>query len=348
MPELETLTNLIATTISPWENPFVERAVFGTADPAQIATSIDIFCRDELSSPVAEGLFYESSQGAVSGLRLQDGREVVVKAHPPGQSLAFLHAVYEVQRRLAQRGYPCPCPLLPPRPLARGHAMTEELVDSGNYVDAHHPPIRRLMAAHLATLVCLTRDLTTLPGLRPGLLSHWQPGKLWPPPHSAIFNFEATTAGSEWIDELARKAKETLLRASNASQPIIGHTDWSVKHFRFKDDKVCVIYDWDSIALEQETIIVGDAARGFTMTWNLDTPVPLAPAAEEARAFVAEYEAARGKAFTGEERVIMSAAATYAMAYSARCEHCLDPNPTSFPMGSYREALARYGAHLLV
>lgn len=347
MAAIDTLIDLIAATIGPWETPFVERAIFGTSDPAQIATSIDTFSRSELGSAVAEGLFYESSQGAVSGIRLEDGRRVVVKAHPPEQPLAFLRAVYEVQHNLSRRGYPCPRPLLAPRPLARGHAMSEELVDSGSYADAHDPTIRRMMAERLAELVRLTRDLTALPGLRPGLVSRWLPDKLWPTPHSAIFDFEATTVGSEWIDGLARAAKETLLRASHLSQPVIGHTDWSVKHFRFEDGKVRIIYDWDSIALDQEPIIVGDAARGFTMTWNLDKPVPLAPSAEEAQAFVAEYEAARGKAFTAEERIIMCAAATYAIAYTARCEHCLDPNPIDFPTGSYREALARYGAYLL-
>lgn len=40
----------------------------------------------------------------------------------------------------------------------------------------------------------------------------------------------------------------------------------------------------------------------------------------------------------------IAAAATYAIAYSARCEHSLDPRNSNFPEGSYREALACYGA----
>jgi hypothetical protein len=160
---------------------------------------------------------------------------------------------------------------------------------------------------------------------------------------SNIFDFEAAAAGAEWIDNLARQARQTLQNA--AGEYVIGHIDWSVKDFRFENGIVRVIYDWDSLALDRETIIVGEAARGFTSTWHLD--VRIAPDPEEARAFVHEYETARGKSFTAVEWNTIAAAATYAMAYSARCEHSLDPRTSNFPEGSYREALARYGASYL-
>ena len=89
----------------------------------------------------------------------------------------------------------------------------------------------------------------------------------------------------------------------------------------------------------------GEAARGFTMTWHLD--VLITPSQDEARAFVEEYETFRGKAFTRDERATIAAAATYALAYSARCEHCIDPRTEGFPPGSPRAALARYGDRYL-
>ena len=131
----------------------------------------------------------------------------------------------------------------------------------------------------------------------------------------------------------------------SAGQKVIGHTDWSVKHFRFEGSKACVIYDWESLALEKEPVIVGDAARGFTMTWHLN--VPLAPNLDELWAFVSEYEAARGIAFTPAERTTIAASAAYALAYSARCENCLDPGARDFPSGSFREALTHYGEKLI-
>jgi hypothetical protein len=336
--------NVIAAHLAESDCLFVEHAIFNTADPAQIAQAVDAFCSTELGSAIAEYLFYESSQGAVIGLRLADNRHVVVKAHPPSQSLEFLAAVYHVQSHLANHGFPCPKPIIGPTPLARGYAIVEELVDDGIYMDAHNPAIRRTMAEALFWLVDLTRDLRNLPGLWPGMLSRFLPGRLWPTPHSKIFDFEATAQGSEWIDRLARKARQSLL-SSSAGEAVIGHTDWSVKHFRFVDGMVRVIYDWDSLALEKEPVIVGDAARGFTMTWHL--VVQLAPTLDELWAFVDEYEAARGAAFTAPERATIAAAAAYALAYTARCENCFNPGETNYPSGSFREALSSYGEALL-
>jgi hypothetical protein len=322
-----------------WDISFVEQAIFGTTDPVDIARQVNTFCLTELGSSVAECLFYESSQGAVFGLHLANGQRVVLKAHQSSRSLDFLTAVYQVQQHLANVGYPCPRPLLGPKRLGQGTATVEELVDEGAYTDAHNPAIRRRMAEALAWLAEITQDLIDSPGLGPGMLNRLPPGALWPTPHSKIFNFEETAIGAEWIDALARKAREKL--ADGVGQIVLGHTDWSVKHFRFVDGKIRVIYDWDSLSREREPIIVGDAARGFTMTWHLD--VPITPSPEEAQAFVHEYEMARGKMFSAAERALMAAAATYALAYGARCEHCLDPRERNFPSGSHREALARHG-----
>jgi hypothetical protein len=105
------------------------------------------------------------------------------------------------------------------------------------------------------------------------------------------------------------------------------------------------VYDWDSVAVDLEPILVGEAARSFTATWYLD--VPIMPSPEEAAAFVREYEQARGRAFAPAARETLRAAALYATAYTARCEHARDPRAGDFPPGSAREALAVYGDRFL-
>jgi hypothetical protein len=165
---------------------------------------------------------------------------------------------------------------------------------------------------------------------------------LWPEPHSPIFDFAATAAGAGWIDELATRARERL--ADPAGEPVVGHVDWSAKHFRFEGSNVRVVYDWDSVARVPEPVLVGEAARSFTASW--DPPArPLMPTPEEARAFVAEYEAARGRSFDAAERRTLGAAAVYALAYGARCEHA---GATSAPEpGSQRDTLRRHGEEFL-
>ena len=208
----------------------------------------------------------------------------------------------------------------------------------GAWADAHDPSVRCAMAETLAQLVQLGRGFVDLKGLRPGLLSRIPDGQIWPEPHSAIFDFEASAAGAEWIDKLAAHAREVLRRP--AGERVLAHVDWSVKHFRFEKGAVTVVYDWDSLAVGLEPVIVGEAARGFTFTWNL--PVRLAPSLEESRAFVAEYEIARGAAFTPAERTTAGAAAVYGLAYTARCEHCLG----SVAPGNALDALAAHGSQL--
>jgi hypothetical protein len=331
--------DVITSSMTQEEVHFVEPVVFGTTDPHKIASLIDTFCQEELGAHIADFLFYESSVGAVCGVRLVDGRRVVVKVHQSSRSLDFLQAVVRVQRYLLSHGYPCTKPLLDPRPLAYGIATTEEFVDEGVYQQASDPTIRRSMAEMLAWLIDLTREPEVIPGVQPASLDLSLPaGAIWPTPHSKIFDFEATAIGAEWIDEIARQAQEITLHG--AGQLVIGHTDWGVKHFRYVGKKVRVIYDWDSLAFEKEPIIVGHASGYFTYTEYFGES--RLPTDEESRAFIAEYEAARGKPFTYQELQTLQAAVVYGLAYGSRCEHALNPDETTYPEGSCRSLLTRY------
>lgn len=329
----------ITSYMAQWETYFVEPVVFGTTDPYQIVCLLDAFCQREMGAAIADVLFYESSIGAVCGMCLRDGRRVVIKVHQPSHTLEFLQAVVRMQRYLLTYGYPCTKSLLDPYPLAYGLATTEELVDEGEYRQADNPAIRRSMAEMLAWLIQLGRTPETIPAVQPALFDRRLPADIiWPTPHSKLFDFEATAAGAEWIDEIARPAQEIKLHG--AGRLVLGHADWGVKHFRFLDEKVRVIYDWDSLAYEKEPIIVGHASAYFTYTEFFGES--RLPTDEEAYAFVAEYEAARGRPFTPQEHRTLMAAKIYSLAYSARCEHALDPDETAFPEGSSRSLLVQY------
>jgi hypothetical protein len=136
-----------------------------------------------------------------------------------------------------------------------------------------------------------------------------------------------------------------VLDEHGTGKKVLGHTDWSVKHFRYIGERVHVIYDWDSLALKREPEIVGAAAGGFPMTWFLD--VALLPTQDEAYAFVREYEECRGRQFTAAERATMTAAMNTWLCYGARIQHSLNPQERDYPRDSPRWILATYGSRFL-
>jgi hypothetical protein len=89
---------------------------------------------------------------------------------------------------------------------------------------------------------------------------------------------------------------------------------------------------------------VGAAASSFTADFT-NQDVALAPSADELLAFVADYEAARGRAFTPAELRAVKAGAVSALAYTSRCEHALGSEAAS--ERAFRDLLARSGAALL-
>jgi hypothetical protein len=199
--------------------------------------------------------------------------------------------------------------------------------------DAHDPAIRRTMAQTLAWLIDLACEVPDVQELDKGW--RWpKKGRLWPEPHNALFDFEITAEGAEWIDEVAEEAKKIMDGCDG--EVVVGHTDWSVDQMRFKSGEVSVVYDWDSVRPEKEVVVMGTAAATFTATWRFGAPNP--PNPEETWAFVEEYEAARQSVFSGEERAAIAAASVYVMAYTARCEHALDPGGENLS-GSFREVL---------
>jgi hypothetical protein len=294
----------------------LERAVFGSDDAHAIAATLARFCRAELGALPRAALFYEASVGCVLGLELDDGRRVVLKTHQPDRSVARLRACQAAQAGLYARGFPCPEPLLDPRPLGRSLCTVEGYLERGQRAGPHAPDVRHEIAVRLHELVAIARAA----GLGTDLGGSWfgalPPAQLWPRPHDPRLDFAATAPGAEWIDALAQRARAVPL----AGDRVLGHFDWRVEHFRFASGRICSVYDWDSLHFEREPIAAGAAASTFTADFSR-SDVPLAPTLDEMRAFLTAYESARGRAFDPTERRTAFASAVYLLAYLARCQH---------------------------
>lgn len=339
---LPSLEQLIAQHLQQWREPHVELAIYGFAEPARVAWLLEQCCHHLLGARVQGALFYQSSIGAVAGVLLMDGRRVVLKAYQPDRSRERLQEVVRLQRVLAQQGGLAPRVLAGPEPLARGQLVIEEHVARGEPRDAHQPAIRRAIARSLYELSATLAPLLPGSSLEPHLLALLPPERLWPTPHSKLFDFEATRFGAEEIDALAQRAR---VRMEPVGQLVLGHSDWRAEHLRFEGERPVAAFDWDSLCKSREPELVGFIAHAFCADWSRPGHVQ-APTLEEARAFVSDYEAARGGAFTAAERRALGAAFAYSVAYSSRCGHAFGKREREQP-GTFHHLLVQHGEQLL-
>src|SRR5436190_2096159 len=282
-----------------WMFPELREQLLGGADADTVEA--------ELERLGAERCFFvDASIGALFGIELADGGQVALKVHQARVSEADLDAMQSVQRHLVDVGFPCPRPVVPPTPFLGRIATGEEWRDEGESVDVVDDEHRAVMAAHLARQIELCSDLPSTRVLT------WVPDDehLWPTPHNALFDFDAP--GGEWIDEIARAAK-----ARNRAGPrVLAHQDWTTKHFRWHGLEPSVVYDWDALFTDNESISVGAAA--VTHTYPNVVREPWAGAVDTTIAFLDAYEQARRLA--PETRRAAEAHAVYSVAYGARCE----------------------------
>ena len=300
----------------------IVRDVLGTLDATAIRAHVQAL------EPEADEVFlFEASVGALFGVRRRDGSRVAIKLHTLFTDEAYFDDVQLVQAALADAEVGAP------RPLGRrGLAVWEAWLDEGTFCDAHEPVVRTAMARALRRFI----EKATGTGIRPRRPFLRPADALWPKPHNVLFDFEATAAGAEWIDEIGWAAREI----PSAGAEVVGHTDWAAKHVRFDDDLgVTAIYDWDSVTTDLEPRFVGSAAGCFTYTEELAEPVRLWPTADESLAFVADYESARGEPFTEEERRATRAACVYLRAYAARCQHAHAGEARSSGLEAFAEVL---------
>jgi len=295
--------------IEEWTDPsdrLLAIAIFGTGSAAEAERMIRAWARTK-SFGDGRVSSVELSVGAAVTLQLATDK-VFVKVWPCDVDPKALSAQLQVQAGLAACGFPAPRLLTEPSRLGPGWAAAMEYKRDGVATDVRVPGVRRAMAAGLSQFVRLSGSYRDMEGLPHRLL----PDRIWPRPHNVLFDFEATTQGAEWIDDIARTALAAMRSAT--SRIVVGHLDWSAKNMRMGPESIAVVYDWDAVFLDRETFVIGAAAAHFPMTWELD--VSGNPEAREVLAFVQEYEEARGQAFTSTELEEIAASAT-----SARIRH---------------------------
>ena len=142
------------------------------------AKRLRVWCGEQLGSEVDVELMRAGHLTTVVGVRLHDGREIVVKVRPHAARLAWCLAV---QQQVADCGFACPRPVSGVLDLDGYAATVEQYVPGGTA----HPDTGRAaepFAVAFARLVELAPDTATK-ALRPApawnCWNHDRPG-LWP------------------------------------------------------------------------------------------------------------------------------------------------------------------------
>ena len=293
----------------------IERVIFGDVTADEITRWLDQLVYRRLDLRVESVLFRAGRLAAVYGMRLTNGSSIVTKVYRIA-NLEHLAAVVACERLLVDAGYPCPVPLDGPVEVDGHVLLLEALLDLGERGNAHDALTRQAMARGLGEQIGILRSV-------PELQSHLQAppgwaayaGGPWPTPHDPIFDFSTTPVGFEWLDDIAASASEALL--PQRPPDAIGHCDWVCQNLRFNQVGVSAAYDWDSLLAETESVLAGLAAGAFTegSIGGAQAPTP-----QEVGAFLSEYEATRPRTFSKSERAAASAAATWVLAYNARCD----------------------------
>jgi hypothetical protein len=297
--------------------------------PAVNARSLAAWCDLHLGSPVAGELFRAGHLACVVGVRLTDGREVVVKVRAAAPRTVACTAV---QRRLFESGYPCPRPLAGPAPLDDYEATAESHAPGGNVLPGSGRAARPFAVA-LARLVALAPSPEAVPSLAPAppwtAWDHDQ-GGLWPWPEDQDVDLNEVD-GPGWIDAAGQAARQRL--RDGHDRAVIGHGDWFTGNLRWHGSRLLVAHDWDSLIADSEAVIAGLAAAIY----------PALATVTESHDFLAAYAAARGRPFSPGELQRCWAAGVWTRAFDAKTQHAAGQPVISLTQGEADDRLRRAG-----
>lgn len=277
------------------------------------------WCREHLGVQPVDVLFRFQQLSTVIGLRMADGRDVVVKARPDDGRAAVCVAV---QARLAETGFPCARPLT--AVVRRGSLAVhaEESRPGGEVLHGDSPEVAVRYAEVFAWLMA---ELVEVGGEAPVPNPRWvrwdhTDAGLWPAIEFLDVRDQSVVPG--FVVETAQRARERLL---NSRLPrVLGHADFEAHNLRWQGQEVWVVHDWDSLAGQPEAALVGAASGAFAS----GRPATLAPI-DSSEAFLTAYQGNRGRSFDRAEIEVAWAASLWPAAHNARWEALHGDTPTT-------------------
>jgi hypothetical protein len=271
------------------------------------------WCRDHLGGEPAGVLFQRRQVSMVFGLRLADGRGMVVKARADeGRAVSCVAA----QAALAGRGFPCARPLTPVTRAGSLAVHAEEFRPGGEVLRGDSPDIAVRCAAVFARLMAELAGVSVAPPLPNPPWVRWDHAGsgVWPA-IGCLDSRDQSVVPAHVVDTAVR-ARRRLLAAGLPC--VLGHADFEAQNLRWQGREVWAVHDWDSLAWQPEAALTGAASGSFASSG----PPTLAPVASS-EAFLVAYQDIRGRSFTAVELEAAWAASVWMAAYNAR-EQALD------------------------
>lgn len=303
-----------------------------TPPPADAAI-IAAWCETHLDCRPVTELFRAEHLSRVIGMRLSDGTAVVVKIRKPAPRL---DACFAVHRHLFDAGFACPEPLVAPAPLGRYAATAERFVpgEPGLPSSGRSPALFASALAELITLAPPPEVGSRLDPAPPWTAWDHGEGGLWPSPDDIDRDLDRVV-GPPWVDDAAAAARDHLRRC--ASERVIGHGDWYADNLCWTGDRLQAVHDWDSVICAPEEVIAGLAAAGFASTGRPGEAVTV----HETEHFLAEFQAATGRAFSPEQLSYAWAAGLWLRVFDAKKEFARDGEVYSCDESDAAERLRR-------
>lgn len=261
---------------------------------------------------VSDVLFVAGHLSRVVGLKLADGREMVVKDRP---YVRRLHGCVRVQGHLAAQGFPCPRPLAGPEELADRALTLESMLSGGEQlpVDSAAEPSAALLAELVERALPAGELMPIDPGPPWAAWDHVDPG-LWPAADDRGRDLNLF-GGPSWVDAAAAAARRRL--AGQASGHCVGHGDWESQNLRWAaDGSPVAVHDWDSVVVQPEAAIAGMASAVWT---RRGAPLDSATV-EQSDAFLRAYVAARRIQWSGQDEEAAWAAGLWVRLFDAKMQ----------------------------
>jgi hypothetical protein len=293
-----------------------------------IPAALAEWCERELGAAPARELFRRRQTGEVTGLRLRDGRRVVVKARH--DSLDRVNTCLAVQGALFALRYPCPRPITGATLLGGLTVHAEDFVDGGAPLLGSDVTTAAAFGASYAELVTTVEHHVQV--ARPDVLNappwlDWWRQRPW-----------SDARLPETLVTAAAAVRERLAAVDLAN--VIGYGDWETQNLRFAGETLRVVFDWDSLVWLPEAVLVGAASGSFPS--NLQ---PTVASIEASHRFVAAYESRRGRSFGADELEVVWAASLLPVLHNARNEVVFGRRPLILDVlgDQVRERLRRAG-----